>query len=57
MKVLAIFALLTILAFPPVSAQEPPPASSQNENYKFRAHSDLVFLPAVVQRKKRRDHL
>jgi len=51
MKVIATVALLTILAFPPLSAQEPSAPSGQNENYKFKAHSDLVFLPTVVQKK------
>jgi hypothetical protein len=51
MKVLTAFALLTALALPRLSAQEPPATSGQNENYKFRAHSDLVFLPTVVQKK------
>ncbi len=51
MKVLAAFAVPAILAFPPLSAQEAPATSGQNENYKFRAHSDLVFLPTVVQKK------
>jgi hypothetical protein len=51
MKVLATFALLTILPFPRLFAQEPPAKSGQNENYIFRAHSDLVFLPTVVQKR------
>jgi len=51
MKVLVPFALLTIFAFPQLSAQEPPAKSGQNENYKFRANSDLIFLPTVVQKK------
>jgi hypothetical protein len=51
MKVLATFALLTILAFPRLSAQKPPATSGRNEHYKFRGHSDLVFLSTVVQKK------
>jgi hypothetical protein len=51
MKVLATFALITILAFPRLSAQEPPARSGRNEHYKFRGHSDLVFLSTVVQKK------
>ncbi len=51
MKVFATFALPAILAFPSLSAQAPPPTSGQNENYEFRSHSDLVFLPTVVQKR------
>lgn len=51
MKVTAIFALLAVLAFPRLSAQEPPAKSVPNEDFKFRAHSPLVFLPTVVQKR------
>jgi hypothetical protein len=51
MKVLATFASLTALALPRLSAQEAPAESGQHENYEFQTHSDLVFLPTVVQKK------